>query len=129
MSTTTSASRSSNPILGAFAVRRRRLALAILLDRMSPVAERELATHLAAKEGEKPLVAVTSEEVAEIHADLHHVHLLRPAAASIVERDPGAGTVTTTNHPALEDPHLEAIVGADEANWDAVLASLDSQRR
>ena len=129
MSTTISPGRPSNPILRTIAVRRRRLVLAILQDQTSPLSERELATHLVAEEGEKSLVAVTSEEAAEVHADLHHVHLPRLTAASLVERDSEAETVTTTNHPVLDDPQLKMIIEADEDGLDAVLANLASQRR
>ena len=93
------------------------------------MAERELATHVAAAEAEKPLVAATSEKIASIHADLHHVHLPRLEAASLVERDLEERRVTTTSHPALDDPRLETIVGTDTENWDGVLECITSKRR
>jgi DNA-binding transcriptional ArsR family regulator len=119
----------SNPILVAVAVRRRRLVLSVLQDRTSPVSERELATQLVAIEGEKSPVDVTREEVATIHADLVHAQLPRLEAASLVARDTDEGTVTTTDHPALDDPHFQEIVETDADGWDAVVANLARPQR
>jgi DNA-binding transcriptional ArsR family regulator len=119
----------SNPILVAVAVRRRRLVLSVLQNRTSPVSERELATQLVAIEGEKSPVDVTREEVATIHADLVHAQLPRLEAASLVARDTDEGTVTTTDHPALDDPHFQEIVETDADGWDAVVANLARPQR
>ena len=116
-------------MIDAVAAARRRQVLAVLQDRTAPVPERELATCIAAIEGEKPPVEVTSEEVASIRTDLHHVHLPRLEAASLVERDADGATVTTTGHPALDDPSFQQLVGADADDWDAVVASIASRRR
>lgn len=129
MSVSSTTRRSTSPTLDAIAARRRRYALSVLQDRTSPVTERELATRIAVIEGEKPPVDVTPEEVATIRTDLRHVHLPRLEAASLVERDAEAATVTTTNHPALDDPHYWEIVETDADGWDDVVASLASSRR
>lgn len=120
---------SRNPVFAAIKERRRRRVLAILLDRASPVAEEDLAVHLAAAEQGKSQAEVTAEDVQPLRIDLAHVQLPTLEDAGLVERDEEDATVTTTNNPAVRDPMLAYIVETEVDGWDDVLASLASERR
>lgn len=120
---------SRNPVFAAIKERRRRRVLAILLDRESPVAEEDLAIHLAAAEQGQPLVDAVAEDVQSLRIDLAHVQLPALDDAGLVERDEADATVTTTNHPAFQDPMFASVVETEANGWDDVLASLASERR
>lgn len=118
-----------NEVLSGLAKSRRRHLLRVLHDRIAPIDLRELATNLAAAEQERDLVDVTSEDVDEIQVALVHIHLPTLEEARLVDWDQSAGTVTTTNHPALSDPKFQQMVDMDASGWEAVVANLASKRR
>lgn len=118
-----------NPLFSAVASRRRRLIVALLLDRTSPVREEELATHLVAAERGTSLLDVTDEDVRPLRTDLPHVQLPALEDAGLVEWDREAATVGTTNHPVLRDPKFERVLGTEAEGWDDVLANLAYRRR
>lgn len=118
-----------NPVFTAVANHRRRHILTLLLDRMSPVTEEDLAINLAATEQEKSLLAVTEEEVQSIRTGLTHVQLPALENANLVSWDRTTETVTTTDHPAPQDPKFTRIIETDAHGWDDVLANLAYTRR
>jgi DNA-binding transcriptional ArsR family regulator len=118
-----------NPVFAAITERRRRRILDILLDRTSPVAEEDLAIHLAAAEQGKPLLDIVAEDVQSLEIDLAHVQLPALERAGLVVWDEEEATVTTTDHPAFQDPKFVCIVETEADGWDDVLASLTSKRR
>lgn len=120
---------SQRTVTECLAERRRRDLLAVLLDRVSPVAERELAITLAADERDKSIIEVTEAEARSTLVALCHVHLPALEGANLVDWDREEGTATTTEHPALRDPDLRRIVETDAEGWDAVVASLADPRR
>lgn len=120
---------SRNGVLKALTDGRRRRLLALLLDRTDPVDEEELAVHLAAAEHGTSLLRVDETTVEPIRSDLQHVQFPVLEDANLVVRDANAGTVTTTDHPALQDPKLRHIVETEVDDWDAVLECLASRRR
>lgn len=122
-------SSADNPVLACLGSPRRRHILRILIDRSSPIGLRELATNLAAEEQPQELVDVTRKEVNTIQADLIHVHLLKLEAAGLIDWDQSADTVTTTNHPALEDPKLQQMIATNADGWEAIAENLASKRR
>jgi DNA-binding transcriptional ArsR family regulator len=128
MSETTSdtASLHRNEVFGALAHERRRTVLQVL-DRLTRASPTELATHLVAAETGNSLVDVEREAVEHVLVDLQHVHLPKLDDAGLVEADDGA--VTTTAHPALQDPKLEAMLAVDDPDWNNVLQALTERRR
>lgn len=121
---------SRNPVIESLGDGRRRALLDIVLDRVSPVAEREVAIHLAAREQEKSVINVTEDEVQTIRLDLHHVQLPMLEEADLIDWDRDKETVTTTGHPALWNPHFKRIIETETEEWSAVVANLaDTQRR
>ncbi len=115
-----------NEVFEALAHRRRRAVLRIL-DRVARVRPSALAAHLVAEEADKPLVDVTRGEAEPVLVDLEHCHLPRLADAGLLSREDGV--VELTEHPAVRDPKLGAMVGTDAPGWDAVLSSLADKRR
>lgn len=121
---------SRSPVIESLVDRRRRTLLDLLLDRVSPVAEREVAIHLAATEQEKSITGVTQDEVQTIRADLHHVQLPTLEEAGLIEWDRNEETVTTKGHPALWNPDFKRIIKTKAPGWNAVIANLaDVNRR
>lgn len=118
-----------NPIFRALADERRREILSILRDRASSVDVEELAVQLVAAEREKSLFDVTEAEVEELHASLWHVQLPVLEDTDLVDWDDEAETVTTTNHPALEDQKIAAMLVTDAPDWDDVLDCLTDKHR
>lgn len=118
-----------NRIFSAVENCRRRQILMLLGDRVSPVDEEELAIHLAATEQDKSLLEVTDEEVIPIQVDLVHAQLPVLEAASLVDWDRQEGTVSTRDHPVLNDPKFQRILETEAEGWDDVLANLANDRR
>lgn len=107
----------------------RRHIVALLLDRVSSIDEEELAIQLAALEEEKSLLDVTKESAQSIHAELLHVHLPTLSDIGLIEWDREAKTVTTTDHPVLDDPKFKQIIETEAIEWDGILANLANKRR
>lgn len=115
-----------NTVFKALAHQRRRTVLRIL-ERVTRASPEELATHLVAEEGEKPLVDVTRQEVERVHQCLAHNHIPQLMDATLVTHEDGV--VMTTQHPALRDPKINAMIGTDAPDWSEVLANLADKRR
>ena len=71
------------------AKRRRRLALRVLQESISPLGATELAERIAVREFEDP----SSEETTTVYLSLYHNHLPRLAGADAVTYDSDEGTV------------------------------------
>lgn len=92
---------------------RRRVVLAVVLDRPTPVDERDLATRLAAERtGDRP-GEVSEEAVRSARIDLRHTHLPALEASDLLEWDRQAETVARTDHLLYEDPQFRRFVNAD----------------
>lgn len=128
-SATVSGGPARNPVLTAVADRRRRHVVRLLVDARSPLSVEDLAIHLATMDGEKPLSEVTEREFRSRRTDLTQILLPRLEDAGLLTWDQEDGTVTTTGHPAFDDPKFERIVEPETGNWDAVLANLAHERR
>ncbi|WP_238709435.1 DUF7344 domain-containing protein [Natronorubrum halophilum] len=120
-------------VFGALADGVRRELLRIVRER-SPagIAKTDLAVELAAALADKPLVAVSDDEYQRALVDCHHRTLPALLDVGLLE-ETEAGTVVATDHRALADPEIEAVVsdrGTDYgADLDAVLAALADARR
>lgn len=88
--------------------------LETILDRSTPVTVEELASQVSELGG--PDVA---------RADLVHTHLPALTEAGLLSWDRDRGTVTTTDHPALDDSRLGRVLSAD----DDILECLADERR
>lgn len=115
-----------NEVFDALARQRRRCVLRVL-DRVSRCRPEELATHVVAEELDKPTMDVTRREAADVLATLEHVHLPKLVDAGLLQRDGGA--ITTTQHPAFQDPTIDAIVRTEAPGLDEVLHNLGDLRR
>lgn len=116
-------------LLAVLADEQRRRLLSILLDRGEPIPDERLARLLTAAEREcvpddVPRSAITPRRVA-----IEHVHAPTLAGAHLIERDRQSGTVTTTDHPAFEDPRFASIVAEGAPGWNEVLSCLADTRR
>lgn len=113
--------------------RRRRLALAVLGNRVYGVSETDLAAGMVARRADKPLLEVTEAEHGPVLASLHHQHLPRLAEVGLVEHDRESGTVRARDHPALRDPGiqwtLDAVPHEDPGTLDALFDALADERR
>ncbi|PSP75123.1 hypothetical protein BRC81_16730 [Halobacteriales archaeon QS_1_68_20] len=118
--------RSRNAVFRALADERRRAVLRVL-DRVTRAGPTDLATHVIAEENDVPLVDVTRQAAERVQADLEHVHLPTLVDAGLVTREDGV--VVGTQHPALQDPKIEAMIETDAPDWDAVLDALTDERR
>jgi len=118
---------SRNTVFTALANQRRRAVLRII-QRLSYADIDELAAHLVATESDKPLLDVTPREAEEVKTDLTHIHLPHLVDAGLLTNEDGV--ITTTQHPALQDPKITAMIEVDTPEWDEVLRSIaDKQRR
>jgi DNA-binding transcriptional ArsR family regulator len=115
-----------NEVFETLAHERRRAILRIL-DRLTRAKPEELATHLVAEETDTPLMEVTPIEAEQVRQDLTHVHLPQLEDAGLVTRRERG--ITTTAHPALQDPKITRLIETDAPDWDAVLTGLADKRR
>lgn len=113
-------------VLTALADQRRRTTLS-LLGRLDAPGIEELATELAAEEAETLPSQVSPTEVERAQVALEHTILPKLTEENLVAREDGR--VTTTSHPALEDPTVAMLVESDADEWDDVLAALADARR
>jgi len=105
----------------------RRRAILSLLDRFNRMKLEELATHLVAEERGTSLLDVTHDEAEQVLRTLEHVHLPELVEQDLVTQEDGM--VTTTQHPALQDPKIMRMLETEAADWDEVLACLADRRR
>lgn len=124
--TGTGAGQGGNDVFEALGHRRRREILRIL-DRVSRASPAELATHLVAAETGQPLMDVSRPDAEDALVDLLHAHLPRLEDANLVTRTDDR--VETTEHPALQDPKIEAMIASDASDWDDVVDCLADERR
>lgn len=121
---------SSSPRDGLFraiAHERRRTILRIL-KRVTATSPEGLATHLVAEESDKSLGDVPPAEAEQARLSIKHAHLPQLIDVGLLTREDGV--VTTTRHPALHDPKLDAMITTEAPGWDRVLATLaDEERR
>lgn len=115
-----------NDVFVALAHMRRRRILS-LLQRITQTRVDELATHLVAEETDKVLMDVTRSEAEHAQVELINVHLPQLTDAGLVSQEDGL--IMTTQHPALQDPKINAMIEADGSNWDDILACLADKRR
>lgn len=114
-------------VLAALAHHRRRTALA-LLDRLDDPDIDELAAALADAESETTSTQDGPTETRHARIALEHTHLPHLADRGLVAVEDG--TVTTTDHPALEDPSVRMLIQRATGEWDDVLTALaDVERR
>lgn len=108
-------------VIDVLADGRRRRILAVLLGQSAPVSVEDLAADLAAE---------TGSERRALGVELVHRHVPALVEADLVAWDREAGTVTTTDDPALENPAVRRIVGKEGEKWDEMIDCLaDVQRR
>jgi len=119
-------SQQRNEVFGALANARRRTILDLLRQR-DQVAVDNLAVTLVAAEENRSTQEVTADELSETRLALEHIHLPRLADANLVQWTDD--TVAATQHPALEDQKIEAILAVDAPDWDDVLDCLADRRR
>lgn len=115
-----------NEVFEALAHERRRAMLRVL-DRLTQVQPEELATHLVAAETDTSLMEVTPTEAEQVLHELEHIHVPRLVDASLVTHNDGA--ITTTEHPALQDPKVTRIIETNAPGWNAVLECLADKAR
>lgn len=113
-------------VLNALAHPRRRMTLS-LLDRLEDPDVAELAVNLAADEAETIPLQVDPTAVEQARIALEHCHLPKLVEQDLVTWEDGR--VTTTSHPALDDPTVETVVESESSEWDDVLAALADTRQ
>lgn len=117
---------SQNEVFEAIAHPRRRAVLRTL-DRMTSARPAELATHVVADEQDEQLMDVDPEDAERALLDLEHVHLPLLMDADLLAREDGI--VTTTQHPALQDPKIDEMIETEAPGWDEILDGLADKRR
>lgn len=101
-------------VLRALADRQRRFVLGYLLgEDPDPVPVSDLIDHV---------VNVVDEPPGTVRARIHHSHLPRLEDAGMIERDPGAGTLSFRG-PELTRDLLETLAGASELSYRPPAAS------
>lgn len=107
----------------------RRRAVLELQHRSDCVDAKELATVVATRVNDTDLVDVSRHERDRVHTELVHTHLQKLVEGGLVEFDPEARAVETTDHPALADDRFQRLLGVDADDWDDVLTGLQTERR
>lgn len=120
---------SNDQIIETIADRTRRETLRALLSWPTGITTEDLATLVTAAVADVELVEVTRETRRPIHVELVHKHIPKLADAGLVERDTEAGTVDTTDHPALQDGWFRDLLAVEPDDWDHVLTALKSPER
>lgn len=118
-----------NPIFAAIGNRRRRDVLSVLLDRTGSVSEDELAGALVGAERAESRRDATAEPREDVRVDLRHVQLPYLADVGLVAWAREEGTVTTREHPALDDPRFERLLEIDAEGLDDALSALSHDDR
>lgn len=111
--------------------RRTRKVLTTLRERTGAISKQDLATILASKESDTPLHEVTDEQRRTLLTSLHHKHLPKLEAASLIETTEN-GAVRVTDTPALAADSLIPTaldLPADEHAKDVAFEMLASDVR
>lgn len=119
----------TDSVLVALASTRRRVVVETLETESTPVPVPELATHVAAAVHETSFVNVDNDERQREHVALVHRELPKLDEVGLVDWNRDDGVVSTTDHPALEDPNLRHVVDSPLDGWDAILECLAHDRR
>lgn len=112
--------------LGLLADGDRRLLLAHVLDRASPVSVRELATQIVAERDGIPLADVPPDALTRTRVELCHTHLPPLDEAGLLEWDREENTVAANDQPGLETPQLQQLL---EVDTDAVVEAIATDER
>jgi DNA-binding transcriptional ArsR family regulator len=121
--------RSKDAIIESIADRTRRETLRALLGWPTGMATEDLATLVTAAISDGGAGEATREARGSVHVALVHTHLPRLADAGLVERDVEAGTVATTDHPALRDDRFQKMLAVEADDWDQVLTALQAPKQ
>jgi len=119
----------TDELLACLADRHRRTVLSRLQQCPEPQSIEDLATMVVASLTGTPLVDVTRAERDRLHQRLHHNHLPRLAEAGLILWHDDAGTVTASDHPALRDRRVAALLAVDVEGWDSVIRALQPTSR
>ncbi|RZV08250.1 hypothetical protein BDK88_3217 [Natrinema hispanicum] len=113
----------------ALADTRRRTVLR-LVHRQSPdwIGKDELARHLAAVTMDKQPAEVTDDDHRQALIALHHRLVPALTDGGLLEQSDD-GTIALGEHPAFDEPHLEAVVSTRHGADDAVFRALADDRR
>ena len=114
MATTTPTTPSRGDVFSLLSNQRRRYAVRACQELETPVELGELAEYVAARECEKPVEQITSEERRRVYSSLQQRHLDKLEAAGVIELE--RKTITPTQ--AIEDLefYLE-VVPENEIPW------------
>lgn len=93
--------------------RQRRIVLAVLADQRRSLTVNDLAKTVVKHNHHVPLSEITEAEATRIHLSLHHVHIPKLEACSLVEYDLDRQLIEPTAEFDRLQPHLSAIVDAD----------------
>lgn len=115
--------------LTALACRRRRVALATLVEQSSPVPVEKLGAHVAATLHETPVDDVDDDAREREHVSLVHRHLPKLDDANLVEWDREGGVVAANGRGALTESAYRRVIDSPDEEWDAILESLSHRRR
>jgi hypothetical protein len=88
---------------------RRRHAVEFLRSREEPVSLDTLATHVAARENDQPVEAVSKSERKRVYTALQQTHLPRMDEAGAVEFDKERGTITPAPSLGEVTLHLDVV--------------------
>ncbi len=89
-------------VLESLAHDRRRVVLSVLVDHGSAIGRRNLARRTAAREQSVPADSVSPDDVDDVAASLHHVHLPKLREADLLVDD-DQDTIRYAGHPSLDE--------------------------
>ena len=96
---------------------RRRYVLRRLEQREETVSLGNLAEHVAAKENDKSVDAITSDERKRVYVGLYQCHLPKMDDMGIVDFNRDRGRVTLTDTASQLDEYLDTEAETDERPW------------
>lgn len=108
----------------------RSTAVSILRERRRPVAISDLATHIAARDAEKPLIEVGRSEHRDVVAALHHHHLPKLCEHDVVSWNRSEETVRLSDDGPIQRDRLVALLDArDDRESARLFETLSNTRR
>lgn len=108
---------------------RQRRVLSILIDRSSPLTERDLSVQVAARETERAPPDVPEDDRQSIHVDLHHRCLPMLEENGWIQRYPEGVVAAEPPSVAVDDSSLPDLRDSDQPFWEAIGALLARPRR